>query len=192
VLLGLLILLSALALALIPLSFLSEYAELRRMFAVALVAGGLVLAALVGVITLRLGTSRRARLIIVAVVLAMYVVPLLSMRVPGTITYARFGLTVYGVVPVPFLDLRLCRNGLLWFRDKTHHVTLAEARAALSPDTQLLIIGNGWQGAVTVAPAVTNLPGVRVEIRRTPAAFKLYNKCRRKGMPVALLAHSTC
>ncbi len=75
---------------------------------------------------------------------------------------------------------------------KTHRVTLEEARSVLSAKTEVLIIGAGWDGLVTVDPSVRELQGVRVVILTTPEAFRLYNELKSEGISVALIAHSTC
>ncbi len=62
-------------------------------------------------------------------------------------------------------------------------------------DVDVLIIGNGLDGAVEVpdkvrrAIAEHGIPELIVE--RTPEACRVYNKLSRKGRRVALLAHGT-
>jgi hypothetical protein len=62
----------------------------------------------------------------------------------------------------------------------------------LSPDAKVLVVGTGWQGAVTVDPAIEKIEGVEVYVLRTPAAFDLFNECVSAGRKCALIAHSTC
>jgi hypothetical protein len=62
----------------------------------------------------------------------------------------------------------------------------------LSPGVEVLIVGTGWQDAVSVDAAIEQLRGIEVHILKTPAAFALYNDYRSQGRRVVLLAHSTC
>ena len=176
--------------AAVPLRYLTEYSSLRLLLTTSSVVFGLVCAAGLHLILVRLG--HRTRLILTICLAVLILVPLASMRYPGTITHSRFGLTVYGIVPVPFFDVKIGSHGLLWFRDKTHRVALDEARALLSSDVEVLIIGTGWEEAVKVDRRIATLPGVEVHILPTPAAFALFNKCRAAGRKVVMIAHSTC
>ncbi len=126
------------------------------------------------------------------VLIALVLAPALSMIVPGRVTYARFGLTVYGLIPVPMLDITISRHGMLGFRDKSHFIALDEIRPLLTPDVRVLVIGTGWDGMAQVDPAIANSLGIEVCILRTPQAFELFNHYRSEGHRVVLVAHSTC
>ncbi len=134
----------------------------------------------------------RGAAVLLLLVTALAVGPPASATWPGGITLARFGWTVIGAFPVPVFDLRITAGGLVWFRKKTHRVTRKEVAVLLEPDLEVLIIGNGWNGAAAVDDEVRNLPGIRVEILKTPEAVDLYNRLRREGRRVAILLHSTC
>ena len=82
--------------------------------------------------------------------------PLLSMFCPGTITYSRFGLTVYGIIPVPVFDITVNSNGLLWFRDKSHRITL-EGVEPLLKSSEILVIGIGWDDVVKVESTIKDI-----------------------------------
>jgi len=142
---------------------------------------------------LRIVRDRRRLVLAFTVILALLViVPPVSMWYPGRITYARFGLTVYGAVPVPFFDVTVDRHGILGFRDKTHSLTLDEITPLIGDGVEMLVIGTGWEGRVKVDPEVAALAGVTVHVCRTPDAFDLYNKFIREGKKVVLIAHTTC
>jgi hypothetical protein len=110
----------------------------------------------------------------------------------GRISYARFGLTVYGLIPVPTLDLTVGPRGGLWFRDKSHSLSLQEVEHLLSPEVETLIVGTGWEGGMHVSSAIRELSGIEIRVLRTPAAFELFNAYRSEGKTVVLIAHSTC
>jgi hypothetical protein len=114
------------------------------------------------------------------------------MTYPGRITYSRFGLTVYGAIPVPYLDVTVNRHGFLWFRTKTHEMTLEEVEPLIASDVEVIVIGIGWERLVRVDPAVRGLAGGSVEVLTTPDAFARYNQLRNEGRRVVLLAHTTC
>ena len=110
----------------------------------------------------------------------------------GQVTYSRFGLTVVGALPIPVLDFIIDSNGVLWFRDKTHQITIAEVRPLVDESTEILIIGNGWHGAAKVEEAILDEFGARVRVLRTGEALKAFNSHRAAGRRVALLVHTTC
>jgi hypothetical protein len=131
-------------------------------------------------------------MVVILILVLLVLLPVLSMFYSGRVTYARFGLTVYGAIPVPLLDITIRPNGLLWFRDKSHFVSINEVQPLLAPGTEALIIGIGWENRVKVDPAIYELAGVKVYALSTPEAFELYNQFRSSGRRVALLAHSSC
>jgi len=75
----------------------------------------------------RLPGSPGIRRAVIIGLVAIVGVPLLASPFIHKITYARFGFTVYGLLPIPALDITVNRNGLLWFREKTHRITHAIA-----------------------------------------------------------------
>ena len=78
------------------------------------------------------------------------------------ITYARFGLTVYGLIPVPVLDITVNANEVLGFRDKTHMITLDEVKPLLQRGVEIIIIGTGWHDEAKVEQAIRNLTGYEI------------------------------
>ncbi len=107
------------------------------------------------------------------------------------ITHSRFGLTVVGACPLPVFDVTVSSGGVLWFRDKTHRVTLAEIERS-ARGAEILVIGIGWDGAVMVDEDARRFSGARVEIFRTGDAVRRFQQLRREGKSVALILHSTC
>jgi hypothetical protein len=108
----------------------------------------------------------------------------------GRISYTRFGLTVYGLVPIPMLDVTVQPNGLLWFRDKTHYISREEVEPLLRSNPDAVIIGIGWDSMVRVDETIRQI--ANVHIVSTPEAFSLFNSLRSQGKRPALIAHSTC
>ena len=172
--------------------YLTEYGLQRIAISLAITFAGAGVAAVVYLLMRKRCTTRRCSLVVLSLLIVLLLVPTLSMVYPGTVTYARFGLTVYGAIPVPSLDITVSPGGLLWFRDKSHLVSIEEVESLLSSDVEVLVVGTGWHGAVTVDPAVQELDGIEVHILQTPAAFELFNKLVSSGRRVALIAHSTC
>lgn len=119
-------------------------------------------------------------------------IPIMSAVVPR-ITYSRFGFTVYGATPVPFLDITINRHGLLWFRPKTHQITREELETLISPSVEVVVVGIGWDSIAQLTDDA-KLLGDSLDLRvlPTPQAYVLYNKLKTEGRIVVLLAHSTC
>jgi hypothetical protein len=189
---GIVILSVSLLVAGIVWAYLTEYGQRRIVIALAIGAMGAGAAVLAYLCVVRWCKGARCRLVIVSLLAVLLLVPTLSMFYPGKVTYSRFGLTVYGVIPVPVLDITVGPGGCLWFRDKSHFVSLEEVEALLSPEVEALVIGIGWDGEVRVDPAVQQMEGIEVHVLRTPAAFDLLNEYVSSGRVVVLLAHSTC
>lgn len=83
-----------------------------------------------------------------------------------------------------------------WAERKGHLLTFKMITGVFDRGLEVLIIGNGVDGALEVPPDVLKkirkhgIPDVRVAI--TPQACGLYNRLYREGRAVALLAHGTC
>ncbi len=182
----------SLATAGIVYAYLTEYGESRLTVAALVVAVGIGIAAAIYLLASKYCRSTRSAIIILSLLAAMLLIPLLSMVYPGRVTYARFGLTVYGIIPVPVLDITVGSNGMLWFRDKSHFISASEVQPLLSPEVKVLVIGTGWNNVLKVDPAILDIEGVEVHILPTPAAIDLFNRCVSEGRKVVLVAHSTC
>jgi hypothetical protein len=173
-------------------AYLTEYG-LQRIavsVAIALVGAGAAVAAYL--LVARYCRSRMCSLVVVSLLVVLLLVPTLSIFYPGRVTYSRFGLTIYGAIPVPSLDITVSPGGLLWFRDKSHFISVDEVESLLTSDVEVLVIGTGWHGAAKVDAVVQEIEGAEVHILQTPAAFELFNELVSSGRRVALIAHSTC
>jgi len=173
-------------------AYLSEYGTTRFVFAAVILGLGGLVAAMLYAATLRHCTSRRRAVICACVLGLVIAAPPASMAFPGRMTYWRFGFSVYGLVPVPVLDITIGPNGGLWFRDKSHFVSLDEVQRLLTPDVEVLLIGVGWDSAARVDPAIEELRGPEVRVLPTPSAFESFNRCVSERRKVVLIAHSTC
>jgi hypothetical protein len=90
------------------------------------------------------------------------------------------------------LDIAIGPSGLLWFRDKSHYVSLGEVEKVLAPDVDVVLIGIGWDSAVDVDPAILAIQGPEIRVLPTPSAFASFNQCVSNGKKAVLIAHSTC
>jgi hypothetical protein len=90
----------------------------------------------------------------------------------------------------------LSGNVRRWKERQGHILTESMVERVLENGCDILIIGNGAEGALEVPDSVIdylNDNGVaRVMVLKTPDACRAYNELFRKGMDVALLAHGTC
>lgn len=175
----------------IALACLTEYGAGRWFVAFAAVAGGALGAVAAYVLVSRYCRGRRNTIAVFSLMLILLATLILS-TAWGRVSYSRFGLTVYGFIPVPVLDITVGSNGGLWFRDKSHSLSLEEVRSLLAPEVQVVVIGTGWHEMVKVDPAVRDIEGVEVHILKTPDAFDLFNRCQSEGKQAVLIAHSTC
>lgn len=172
-------------------AYLTEQGARRLLIAVAVAAVGTGMAVAIYFLVSKYCTGRAGTIAVGALLVLLLLLPPAS-AVYGRVTYSRFGLTIYGLIPVPVLDITVGPRGGLWFRDKSHFISLDEVEPLLSPDVEVVVIGIGWDSAVRVDPAVKNLEGVEVEILPTPAAFELFNRCVSEDRVVVLIAHSSC
>jgi hypothetical protein len=191
-LVGLVLFALSLTVAGILCAYLTEYGEVRLIFAAGIVAAGAGVGVVASIRMSKHCRSKRSAVIIVALVAVLVLAPLASMIYPGRVIYSRFGLAVYGIMPVPILDITVGGCGRLWFRDKSHFISIDEVRALLSPDVEVLVIGNGWESAVRVDAAIEKMERIEVHVLPTPEAFDLFNRCVSEGRRVVLIAHSTC
>lgn len=173
-------------------AYLTEYGLQRIAASLAIAVVGAGVAVVAYFLVVRYCRGRRCSLMIASLLAVLLLVPALSMLYPGKVTHSRFGLTVYSAIPVPSLDITVSTGGLLWFRDKSHFISIEEVELLLSLDVEILVIGTGWHGAVEVDPAIQEIDGIEVHLLQTPAAFELFNEFVSSGRRVTLIAHSTC
>ncbi len=154
------------------------------------VATGCILAATVALTVLR-AKSRGwgiAAILIALLIVSAYPISCLI----GRVTFAEFGLTTYGIIPVPALDITVDSNGLLWFRDKTHLITETEITRLLDDNVEVAVIGTGWNNAARLAAGVAENIPVKLVVLSTPEAFAEFHRLKAAGVSAVLLAHSTC
>jgi hypothetical protein len=154
---------------------------------------GLVVTVLLHIFLARTARDGPARIFTPLFLFALLMLFPASMQKPGEILYAREGLTVYGIVPVPALDIVIDADGWLRFREKTHELRKDEVQRLLGDlgDVDAIVIATGWQGQMIVDPLVNILPAAKY-ILPTEAAFEIYNRLRSEGKRVVLIAHTTC
>ena len=173
-------------------AYLTEYGLQRIAVSLAIAVIGAGAAVVAYLLVVRYCRGRSCSLVLASLLVVLLLVPALSMFYPGKVTYSRFGLTVYGVIPVPSLDITVSPGGFLWFRDKSHFISIEEVEPLLSSGAEVLVVGTGWHGAVGVDPVIQEIDGIEVHILQTPAAFELFNELVSSGRRVVLIAHSTC
>ncbi len=94
-------------------------------------------------------------------------------------------------------DIRLVGETVTeWAERKGHTLTPKMITGVYHLALEVLVIGNGVDGALTCPPDVLDeirQRGIRdVRVAVTPDACGLYNGLFREGRKVALLAHGTC
>lgn len=171
-------------------TYLPEH-PLRGPLALSAAIAGFVVAVFFGGVVYRLPPHPGIQVGVVLCLVTLFVLPLVSMFVPGTVTYSRVGFTVYGAIPIPALDVVVYANGVLGFREKNRQITRVEVGDLVTEDVEVLIIGTGWYEDASVQDDARLFPGVEVIVVNTPSAFERFNEMRRNGRKVALLAHTT-
>jgi len=171
--------------------FLPNSRELPTLVVASLVAA-IVASWMVFLVITKLPGTRRVRIGVWAGFAVVIALTLFSFSLKR-ITYARFGLTVYGVIPVPAFDFTVNRRGVLGLRPKSHQITRSELETLVDSDVEIVVVGIGWDSVAALTDEAKTL-GKSIDLRvlPTPAAFELYNKLRSEGKTVVLLAHSTC
>lgn len=119
----------------------------------------------------------------------------------GPITHFEWGaFTVNGKVHNPEegvgKDIFLSPEGIsAWHERKGHKLKAGMVKRALALKPEVLIIGNGVEGALEIgkkARQTVEEAGVELIVLRTPEACHEYNRLYHKGRRVILLAHGTC
>jgi hypothetical protein len=186
-----LLLLVALAVSWVVFAYLPVSPERLTLTGGCLIVGVISSFVMYAVVT-RLPDSAWSRFTIALLLVLFASVPLVS-AVAQRITYSRFGFTVYGMTPIPVLDITVNQHGVLWFRPKTHQITRAELDALVTPDVHVVIVGIGWDSVAQLTDEAKQLGDfIDLRVLPTPEAFVLFNKLKAERRNVVLLAHSTC
>ena len=108
------------------------------------------------------------------------------------ITWSRFGFTVYGVVPIPLLDITVDQEGSLWFRTKKDTITVADVRALVNSETTVIVVAQGWDSVAQVDGSIyMKYMNIKIHELSTPEAFEKYNELTRQGVKVVLVGHTS-
>lgn len=94
-------------------------------------------------------------------------------------------------------DIRLIQQDVTeWKERKGHLLTLEMITGVWEQKIEILVIGNGVNGALecpaSVIQGIQARENIQVVIAKTPQACELYNRLYKLGKRVALLAHGTC
>ncbi|MBP1744983.1 MAG: hypothetical protein H6Q58_1961 [Firmicutes bacterium] len=94
-------------------------------------------------------------------------------------------------------DIFLFKNKVRdWKERKGHELSKEMVKDVFGTDADILIIGNGADGALVVSQKMADYildHGLKkVIVLKTPEACAEYNRLYREGEKVALLAHGTC
>ena len=139
----------------------------------------------------KLPDSIVTRICVLGLIAVVVALPFISTSMKQ-VTYSRFGLTVYGVLPLPLLDFTINGKGELNLRTKTDMITVEEVRALVDSKTTVIVIAQGWDSVAEVDEMI-HIEFLNLEIHElsTPEAFEKYNELIRKGVKAVLVAHTT-
>ena len=82
-----------------------------------------------------------------------------------------------------------------WWRDRGHYVKATDLEAVLAAPPQVLVVGTGSMGMMTVDPdlaAALSARGIALEALPTAAAVERFNELEAGEMAVAAALHLTC
>lgn len=96
-----------------------------------------------------------------------------------------------------FRDLIIFPDEILpnWWRKEGHNLCIEDLEAVLKRKPEVLVIGNGYSGAMRVPKDVISKlenMGIKVIVKRTKDAVREYNKLVKEGKRVAAALHLTC
>lgn len=77
----------------------------------------------------------------------------------------------------------------------THKIGDWEEKMLLGGKPEVIIIGNGWDGAMEISSKLkvkSEKLGITLKILRTPEAVEEYNQLVKEGKKVNALIHTTC
>ena len=91
----------------------------------------------------------------------------------------------------PYFDLKIQDDGSLSIREKSHFVSLDEAKELADEKPDVLIIGIGYDEMVEVDERILN-SSIKVEILETSKAIERFNELKDEGREVSAIIHPTC
>ena len=131
------------------------------------------------------------KLLVFGVIALLVASPFISASMKQ-ITWSRFGFTVYGVVPIPLLDITVDQEGSLWFRTKKDTITVADVRALVNSETTVIVVAQGWDSVAQVDGSIyMEYLNVKIHELSTPEAFEKYNELTRQGVKAVLVGHTS-
>lgn len=131
------------------------------------------------------------KLLVFGVIALLVASPFISASMKQ-ITWSRFGFTVYGVVPIPLLDITVDQEGSLWFRTKKDTITVADVRALVNSETTVIVVAQGWDSVAQVDGSIyMKYMNIKIHELSTPEAFEKYNELTRQGVKVVLVGHTS-
>ena len=92
-------------------------------------------------------------------------------------------------------DLHIHWDGEIRERQKTHNFTKAEFEELALKDPEVIVIGTGMSGMLTVGPAAAtaaSLKGIQLLAVKTPEAAQRFNALARMRKRVIAVLHATC
>ena len=152
---------------------------------------GLMATAVANWLVRKMPDSVATRLLVFGVIALLVASPFISASMKQ-VTWSRFGFTVYGVVPIPLLDIIVNQEGSLWFRTKTDTITLDEVKALVNSETTVIVIAQGWDNVAQVDSSVyAEFLNIKIHELSTPDAFEKYNELIKQGVKVVLVGHTS-
>ena len=107
-------------------------------------------------------------------------------KIFGKEHYKRYDGTIVGAGK----DIRIYKGEVSPWKERDGHF-LTEDMITGVEGCEILIIGNGFNGAITLSNEIYKR-FKNLIVKRTPQACRLFNKLYSEGKNVALLAHGTC
>ncbi len=95
-------------------------------------------------------------------------------------------------------DLIVFHNGRIkdkWWRLEGHRLSIIDVEDVLKDKPEILVIGSGYSGLMTVDNDVVRTlkdRGIDVIVEKSTRACKVYNELKMKSKKVALAIHLTC
>jgi len=79
-----------------------------------------------------------------------------------------------------------------WWRDRGHSLSLNDLDAVIQYDPEMLIVGTGNSGRMSVPHSLPKQLDMKVKSYRTDRAVQKYNELLKEGKKVAGAFHLTC
>src|SRR5262245_10270924 len=131
--------------------------------------------------------------IVSAVVVLLTLAGWVAINPGGQFGLSRFGLTTYGRVPFPIIDVQVRGDGAFRPVLRSHAIDASRLAWLLAEaPPEVLVIAVGWEGTAKVAGAFRPPAGTELIVLPTGDALATYNSLKAQGVRVAIHVHSTC